>query len=527
MIHTKFGRLLILAILAMILVACPAPASPGSSGEDAGDASSDAATDESAAADERGHINVSDDYSFGLASTLDPHNQNRYFQYTAMAYDTLVTKDKDGNLIPALAESWTPNDDANEWVLKLREGVLFHDGSEMTGVDVAYSLTRILDPEVDSPLRTTLEMVKNAEATGDYEVTITLDPANVDLPELLTAYQAAIIRDGGGETITEDGIGTGPFKLASPDDVDFPGTTPLVSHDDYWAGMPKAATATIISISDAEARVQAMMAGQIDFLGISADQLLLFEGNDDFVIQDIPSGAWHAFVMRTDTAPFDDARVRKAIRVAADREELIAQALNGRGVVTCDHPVWTGDIYRTEIDCAQDIELAKELLADAGYPDGIEIDIYTSPLLPEWPAMLETYQAQAAEAGITLNIVQTPSDGFWSEVWMTESFATTGWGERSAAQILPEAYRGGASWNETYYSNDEFDTLLDAAASEIDVDKRIEIYAELQNILWEDGGSLVPFHINQVRAVNSCFSGIEPMSPFHVDYSTMVRDPDC
>ncbi|MEM7033413.1 MAG: ABC transporter substrate-binding protein, partial [Chloroflexota bacterium] len=397
----KLKLLIALIGLTLVIAACQ-PAAPQSAGS----------MEEMEAP--RGHLKVSDDYSFGLATTLDPHDPNRFFQYTLMGFEGLVAKDPSGNLIPALAASWEPNEDASEWIFNLREGVMFHDGSEMKAADVAYSLLRLTDPEVNSPLLATLEIVSNVEAISDYEVKVSLDPANVDLPELLTAYQAAIMRENGADTVAEDGIGTGPFKL---DVLDIAGVTEVVSHDDYWGGLPAAATASIIAISDSEARVQAMLSGQIDMLLVGPDQLALFEGNDDFVLQDIPQGQWTAMVMRTDTPPFDDARVRRAIRLAADREEIVAQVLNGRGIVTCDHPVWTGDIYRAEIDCSQDIELAKSLLAEAGYPDGIDIDIHTSALNAQWPAMLETYQAQAADAGIRLNIIQTPSDGFWSEVW--------------------------------------------------------------------------------------------------------------
>lgn len=501
--------LALLVVLVLIVTACQSAAGPATgSGSDTGE-------DEAA----RGHLNVSDDYSFGLATTLDPHDPNRYFQYTIMGYETLVTKDVDGQHIPELAVSWEPNEDASAWTVKLREGVLFHDGTEMTAPDVAYSIMRLTDPEVNSPLLPTFEIVKSVDIVNDYEVVFNLEPANVDFPELLTAYQAAIIRENGGETIAEDGIGTGPFKI---ENLDIAGVTDLVAHDEHWAGPPASATASIIAISDGEARVQAMLSGQIDFLGISAEQTALFNGNDDFSVQTFPTGAWQAMVMRTDTPPFDDARVRKAIRLAADREEIIAQALGGNGVVTCDHPVWSGDMYRAEIDCSQDIEQAKALLAEAGYPDGIDIDIYTSPLISEWAAMLETYQSQAAEAGIRLNIIQTPSDGFWSEVWMTESFATTGWSERAAPQILPEAYRGGASWNETYYNNPEFDELLDAAASEVDEEARIEIYHQLQNVLWEDGGSLIPYHLNESRVVKSCVENVQPINELHMNYAVIA-----
>ncbi|MBV7332016.1 ABC transporter substrate-binding protein [Chloroflexi bacterium TSY] len=511
MLAEKTKPLSILIALAFFLIACQPRTIPASTGHAEREV-------------ERGHLNVFDNYGLGLATTLDPHSPNRHLHYTLMAYDTLVDRDVEGNNIPALAVSWTPNEDASEWVFKLREGVLFHDGTEMKAPDVVYSLLRLLDPEINSPLIAILDIIRNVEPIGDYTVKISLDPANVDFPSLLVAYQAAIIRENGGGTIAEDGIGTGPFKLET---LDFAGSTEVVAHDDYWAGSPGTASASIIAIPDSVARTQAMRSGQIDLLEISWEQAALFEGNDDFVVQVFPGGRWHSMSMRTDTPPFDDPRVRKAIRLAADREEIVAQALSGRGTVTCDHPVWTGDIYRADIDCPQDIELAKSLLAEAGYPDGLELDIHTSSIYPEWSAMLETYQAQAAEAGITINIVQRPADGYWAEVWLTESFVTTSWGERLAPRILPEAYRGGATWNETYYNNPEFDALLDAAAAEVDLEARIEIYRQLQNILWEDGGSLVPFHVDSIRVIRSCLDGVDPIGEFYMNYAKITKSGDC
>jgi len=506
----KFSVFSLMLIASVILVACPAATPAATTG---GSADGD-----DMAADDRGHLNVSDDYSFGTATTLDPHNPNRFYQYTVMGFESLITKDVDGNYVASLAESWEPNEDASAWTIKLREGVKFHDGSEMTAADVAYSLMRLTDEEVNSPLLASFAILQSVDATSDYEIVANLEPPNVDFPELLTAYQSAIMRDGGAETVADDGIGTGPFKLLS---LDIAGVTELAAHDEYWNGLPASATASIIAISDGEARVQAMLSGQIDFLDITAEQMALYEGNDKFAMQSFPTGNWQAMVMRTDTPPFDDPLVRKAIRVAADRQEIIEQALGGNGVVACDNPVWIGDIYRADIDCPQDIELAKSLLEEAGYPDGIDIQIHTSDLDSEWAPMLETYQSQAAEAGIRLEIVQAPSDGFWSDTWMVESFTTTAWGERSAAQILPEAYRGGASWNETYYNNPDFDALLDAAAAEVDTDTRISIYHELQEMLFEDGGSLVPYNLNASRVLKSCVEGLPSIGLFFIDYSTI------
>ena len=474
---------------------------------------------------ERGHLNVVDDYSFGLATTIDPHSPNRFYMYAATAYNTLIEKGIDGSYLPSLATAWESNDDATEWTITLREGVMFHDGTEMTGADVAYSILRLQDPEVASPLAGAFSIVDDIEVTGDYEVVFKLSQANVDLPENLTSYQAAVIKEGGGDTIAENGIGTGPFKLV---ELDAAGITEMVAHDDYWDGPPGAGSMSIIAISDSEARVQAMLAGQIDYVGTTSETVLLFENNNDFLIQNIAGGEWHAMVMNVTVEPFTDPRVRKAIRMAADREEIVANALGGFGVVTCDHPVWTGDVYRNnDIDCSQDIEGAKALLAEAGYPNGIDIEVFTSALIAEWAPFLETYQAQAAEAGINLIITQTPSDGYWDEVWRQKPLAMTGWGERSASVILPEAYHSEASWSDTYYNNPDFDAGLAAAAAETDLDARIGIYGDLQNTLWEDSGSLIPYHLNSIRVVSSCLGGFEPIAEFFVKFEKIVKSPDC
>ena len=474
---------------------------------------------------DRGHLNVSDDYSFGLATTTDPHSPNRFFQYSVMAYNTLVEKDIDGSYLPSLATAWEPNDDATEWTITLREGVLFHDGTEMTGEDVAYSILRLLDPEVASPLAGAFGIVDDVEVVSDYEVIFKLSQANVDLPENLTSYQAAIIRADSGDTIAEDGIGTGPFMLET---LDAAGITEVVAHDAYFEGPPGVSSASIIAISDNEARTQAMLAGQIDVVDADSETVRLFENNNDFLIQNIPGGNWEAMVMNVTVPPFDDPRVRKAIRLAADRDEIVANALGGFGVVSCDHPVWTGDVYRNnDIDCSQDIEGAKALLAEAGYPDGIDIEVFTSNLSSTWGPFLETYQAQAAEAGINLIITQSPSDGYWDEIWRQKPLAMTGWGERAASVILPEAYHSEASWSDTYYANPDFDAGLAAAAAETDLEARIGIYGDLQELLWEDSGSLVPYHLNSIRIVSSCVGGYEPIGGFFVKYDKLVKSPDC
>jgi len=122
--------------------------------------------------------------------------------------------------------------------------------------------------------------------------------------------------------------------------------------------------------------------------------------------------------------------------------------------------------------------------------------------------LAEVYQQQVAPAGIKVNVVMAPADGYWSDVWMVESATVTSWGERPADQILNEAYRSDSSWNETYYANPEFDALLDSARSELDPARRAELYGDAQRMLFEDGGSFVPYNMNGLRVTSAALTNI-------------------
>ena len=171
--------------------------------------------------------------------------------------------------------------------------------------------------------------------------------------------------------------------------------------------------------------------------------------------------------------------------------------------------MWTGDQYRASIDCPQQIDEAKRLLAEAGYPDGIEFEITTSNLEPWFIPMAEAYQQQVAKAGIRVNLVLAPAEGYWSEVWLKAPVSNTRWGQKPADQILNDAYRGGAPWNETHWNDAEFDKLLDEARQEFDFEKRKALYEQMQRILYEEGGSFIPFHVNQSVALTARVSGFQ------------------
>lgn len=446
------------------------------------------------------------DEDWGGAESLDPISPNRHYMINDILYSRLMREDENGEPTAELATAWSASPDALAWTIDLRDGVMFHDGSSFDADDVVYTFDRIMDPAIDSPVASVLQIIDHVEKVDEDTVRIVLSAPHADLPLLLLDYRIRMIPEGSGDTIAETGIGTGAFKLER---FDPQGTSRLVAFDGYWEGAPKLAAVEVYSIPDSDARIQALLAGQIDMAGASFQQARLFEGNDAFVVQVYPAGSWQAIVFRTDTPPFDDPRVRKAIRNAADRQAFIDLVLGeSNGEIACDNPVWKGDPYRADIDCAQDIEGARALLAEAGYPDGIDFDVFTSNLENEMVPIAEVYQQQVAPAGIRVNVVMTPADGYWSDVWMVESASVTSWGERPADQILNEAYRSDSSWNETYYNNPEFDALLDRARSELDPDLRAELYVDAQRLLFEDGGSFIPYNMNGLRVKSAALTGI-------------------
>ncbi|GMG85100.1 ABC transporter substrate-binding protein [Paralimibaculum aggregatum] len=462
-----------------------------------------------AMAEPKGTFRQAHETGSGAQSSLDPIAKGRVFQITEKLMSRLVRPDMDGKPSPDLAVSWEANEDATEWTLMLREGVTFHDGSDFDAADVVYSLNRVLDPQGDSPARSAVKMITKVEAVDPMTVRLTLDTPFADMPLQLMDYRLRMIPEGSGDTIASTGIGTGPFKLEK---FDAQGTTVLVANMDYFEGPPGVARMEIIGIPDGQARLQALLGGQIDMeSGITPQQRVMFDASDRFYIQEVPTGNWRGFVFRTDVEPFSDPRVRKAVRLTADREALLALVEGGNGTIACDTPVGPTDQYRAEMSCPQDIEGARALLAEAGFADGIDVDIHVATLEPTWPAMAEAYQAQAAEAGIRVNIVQVPSDGFWSEVWMKKDVVVTRWNERPADQALHEIYLSTAKWNESYYKDEAFDAMLADARRELDFDKRKALYVKAQEHLQETAGTLIPYHVTKLIGVTSRVQNLDPV----------------
>ena len=465
------------------------------------------------------------DAGFGGAESLDPYSPTRFFFTTSTMYSRLVRREMDGSPGPDLAVSWDVSDDAKVWTFHLRSGVRFHSGKSLTAEDVVYSINHAVSPSRGSPVRSTLKIVDRVEVVDDLTVRIHLKSAHADLPLLLLDQRCGIIPNQSADTIEQTGDGTGPFRLVQSDPE---GITILEANPDYWEGKPHIDRIEIVAIPDQVAQIQAMLSGQIDYLpSVNRRQLKLFEKNPDYLVQTVRTGHWPGMVMRTDMAPFDDARVRKAMRLVIDRQEMVNLVLGkGGGVAACDTPVWSGDPYYEPMDCPRDIPRARKLLTEAGYPEGIDVDFFTSSVDKTFISMAEVYQNQAAEAGIRVNIRQVPADGYWTDTWMQESFVSTRWNQRPADQILNEAFRSGAVWNETYWKDAGIDHDLDMARREVDPVKRRQLYAQAQRRIYEQGGAIIPFHLNINRVMSSDITDLPSEKELFIRWQNISKSED-
>lgn len=459
------------------------------------------------AQDERGTLRTFHQIEWGGAESLDPLSPYSFWEINGRLYSRLIRADGMGGIEPELATEWSSNEDSTVWTLKIREGVKFHDGKDLTATDVVFTLNHILDPDVESPVLDILSIVDSVEAPDDSTVVISLSISYADLPLILSDPRIRILPDDSEEPF---GIGTGPFKLET---LDIEGITVLVANDDYWEGAPKMAGIEVYPIPDAQAAQQATLAGQIDIYEATVQETPLFADANNFYVQYIPTGDWEGIIFNTTEPPFDDVRVRRAMRLLANRQDIVDLVLgeNG-GVVACDTPVYPADQYYLQMDCEQDLEQAKQLLTDAGYGDGLDVELYLSDISQRWTPFAEVYQQAAAQVGVNINLNFTSEDGYWADVWMIEPVAFTWWTERPADIILNESFRSGADWNETYYSNPDFDALLDSARSAPTLEERKELFGQAQEMLYEDGGAFIPYFMSVIRIVNSDVEGLPPLA---------------
>ena len=349
------------------------------------------------------------------------------------------------------------------------------------------------------------------EAVDKHTVRFSLDSPKVELPLLLSSKFALIVPSGATtEQIATVANGTGPFMLDAFK-PEAPRAT-LRANPNYWrAGLPKAKCVEISGIIEPVSRTAAISSGQVDIVLVADPAMLLTLKDDPNVeILQAPGSEFFVMTMWVDTPPFDDVRVRQALKLVIDREAMVQTALLGYGTPANDNPIIPSspDAYRSDI-IPQDIEKAKQLLAEAGYADGLTVDLNTgaADFLPGNLVMVQAYKEMAAKAGIDINIVTSPNDSYWDDIWLNRPFVVSYWSPRPPGAAFAIGYRTDAQYNETHWFRSDFDALLDRAGSTVDSGQRRKLYQDAQRILADEGGVIVPMFTSRIAAIRSGCGG--------------------
>jgi len=430
------------------------------------------------------------------AESLDPASSLSAYEYLGALYSRLVKQAEDGTVLPDLATSWTGSADSMTWTFKLREGVTFHDGKSFTSADAAYTVRHILDPATKSPQAGVLAPFLKASGitTPDKQtVVMKLASPNAEFVSLLMSYNCYVIPDGSASTIAKTGIGTGPFSLVSFTPA---GKGSVKANPSYFGGRPKLDTIELTAIADVQARVNALLAGQVDLvaqtnLDLAASKTVA--ASSTATTATVKNAQWYVLPMLTTAAPFDDAEVRAAFKVAYEPQAVLDLAINGRGTVANNNPVTPKDANYLDYKLTPDPEKARAVLQKAGILAAGQ-ELFTSSYDPVLTPMSLAYQSSAKAAGLDIKIKTASADSYYTDVWIKKPFCASYWYTgRPIDQLLNQVFRAGSSYNETGWSNPQFASILDAARKTADAAKRRQHYQDAQKLLVDDSGSIVPF----------------------------------
>ncbi|WP_203333735.1 ABC transporter substrate-binding protein [Planococcus beigongshangi] len=422
---------------------------------------------------------------------LDPHKTPAHssVRIYSQVYSGLVQLDEKMNLEGDLAESWEQPDDQS-YVFKLREGVTFHNDREMTAEDVKYSFERILDEETASHIASYFANVESIEVLGDYEIQFNLTAPDATFLSNLTNASAVVVaqevvEENGGD-LQQVAVGTGPFKFQEwvPDNQ-----VVLVKNENYYEeGLPKLDEVIYFTMKDEAARMSAIRTGEVDLTSLTAKSASLLENEENLDIKNYQSLEYSYVGFNVNSELLSDVKVRQALSLATNREAVADIVWNGDAVVS--GPVapsmgdWAIDVTAHEL-YANDIEKAKQLLEEAGYPDGFEITITTASTYPDMVNTAQVLQQQWAEIGVDAEISQIEWGAYidtWSNTSADVLIGRNGSGT-DPDRALQYFFHTDGSANVWGFSDEEFDQLTETGETTLEQADRKEIYTEAQEVL--------------------------------------------
>ena len=502
----------------LLAVACTTGLLAGCGSKDTSDDSSsnNAATDET-----QGEAEYGDTINYGInvdTSTLDPQaeNDNNSEQVLRQMYETLLMASDEGPQ-PLLAESWSCADDKVTWTFNLRHGVKFHDGSEMTADDVIATFERAKEYQLGRTA-TGFSAISSFEKVDDYTVNIITSEPYGALSAVMTDPVFSIMDDA---TIEKYGLdiateleaenGTGPYKLVS---WDFNNELCMESFPDYWGGEAPTKYLNFKTIPDSSARLIALQTGEVDIIEkFTQEDLDTLRATEGIVAETHNNNGFRIFQFGCNDPIISNTKVRQALVYAVDKQAVL-DALYGDTAHQATDVVGEGVFGYANLGIIeQDQDKARELLAEAGYPDGFDTKIVTTPRYEKGVEMAEIVKAQLAEVGVNAEIEVlewntflpyvdgiTPEEFNWP-IFIMGLGSMTGDADSALRGLFTTSTTGTNIRNYGFYSNAEVDELIYAAAAETDQAKRQEYYARAGEILYrEDPAGIWMWGMNYTTA---------------------------
>lgn len=434
-------------------------------------------------------------YSHSAKDTLNPNRLTTSldFQRAFQTMGSLVRYDNDLSVQPDLATEWEASDDAQTWKFKIRQGVEFHNGKTLTTDDVIYSINRHRGEESDSIIKAWLEPITEIKKDGDDVIVITLNGPNGDLPFYFGDMHACIIPDG--FTDFNNCIGTGPYKIKSFE----PGVGMVAERfgNYYRDDIAHVDEVESFGIGDNAARINALISGDVHFVTRVDPKLVdLVNGAPGVTMASAPGSRHITFPMMSDAPPFDNNDLRLAIKYMAERQSMVDSVLKGYGAVGNDTPIgkldkyYCADIPQREFDP----DKAKFHLKKAGM-EGATVTLHTSEAAggPPAPDLALHLSESAKKVGFNIEVQREPADGYWSAVWMKRPFHMSNWMPRPTADLrFSLVHLSDAKWNESHNGTPELDALIIQARGMVDGPERKQAYCDIQKMIHDTGGSVIP-----------------------------------
>ena len=443
----------------------------------------------------------------GPDDTMDPAlatGSQDYVRHRAH-YNSLIQLND--NITPRgeLAEEFSANSDATEWMFKLRKDVRWHDGSKFTADDVIYTMNRHYGEKSTSVVKPLVSVVNQWKKIDQYTVKATLDSPFADLPIVLGEKQFKIIKNG--TTDFQNPVGTGPFKLK-----DFkPGLRSIhVRNEDYWREPANLESLEIFAITDAVARTSALISGDIDMMEeLNPKAIKQIGAAPGVQVKSLPSGQYMGFCLMLNSSPGNNPDFVKGMKLLQRREKIVKSLLKGQGTVGNDNPINSayGNDFCNELSITpHDPDQARHFLKKSGITSA---EVHVAEVLPGITDAVLLWQRECSKVGFDLQVKKVPSDGYWGAIWMKSPVNVTSWNMRPTATImLALAFAPDAPWNDTLWKDDQMGKLLKMAKAETNAEKRHNIQCEMQTLVHDKSGMIIPAHSNIVDAHSSKIKNI-------------------